>query len=77
MISPANRVILCSSPALDVDAMALGVGLSHCISVGNRADLELADFVDDMGGDDFALDVNPLLVNANACCALDARLRRE
>ncbi len=69
VISPANRVILCSSPALDVDtlpvgrigfvsqsgalmatifdrAMAVGVGFSHCISVGNQADLELADFVD-------------------------------
>ena len=69
VISPANRVILCSSPALDVDtlplgrigfvsqsgalmatifdrAMAVGVGFSHCISVGNQADLELADFVE-------------------------------
>lgn len=69
VISPANRVILCSSPALDVEslpvgrigfvsqsgalmatifdrAMAVGVGFSHCISVGNQADLELADFVD-------------------------------
>ena len=66
VISPANRVILCSSPALDVEtlpvgriglvsqsgalmatifdrAMAVGVGFSHCISVGNQADLELAD----------------------------------
>jgi acetyl-CoA synthetase (ADP-forming) len=69
VISPANRVILCSTPALDVDrlpvgpigfvsqsgalmatvfdrAMAAGTGFSHCVSVGNQADLELADFVD-------------------------------
>ena len=69
VISPANRVILCSSPALDVEtlpvgriglvsqsgalmatifdrAMAVGVGFSHCVSVGNQADLELADFVE-------------------------------
>ena len=31
----------------------------------------------DMGESDFELDVNPLLVNAGACCAVDARLRRE
>ena len=31
----------------------------------------------DMGSDDFELDVNPLLVNASGCCAVDARLRRE
>ena len=69
VISPANRVVLCSSPALDVDrlpvgrigfvsqsgalmatvfdrAQAVGVGFSHAVSVGNQADLELADFVD-------------------------------
>jgi acetyl-CoA synthetase (ADP-forming) len=31
----------------------------------------------DMGGEDFELDVNPLLVNASGCCAVDARLFRE
>lgn len=69
VISPANRVVLCSSPALDTDklpvgplgfvsqsgalmatlfdrALDAGVGFSHCISVGNQADLELADFVE-------------------------------
>jgi len=69
VISPANRVILCSSPALEVDALpqapigfvsqsgALmatvfdrardrGIGFSHCVSVGNQADLELCDFVE-------------------------------
>ncbi len=71
VISPANGVVLCSSPALDVDvlpvgriglvsqsgalmatlfdrARAAGVGFSHCVSVGNQADLELADFVEFM-----------------------------
>jgi len=69
VISPANHVVLCSSPALDVDslpvgriglvsqsgalmatifdrAQAVGVGFSHCVSVGNQADLEMADFVE-------------------------------
>lgn len=71
IISPANQFVLCSSPALDVDALieapigmisqsgALmatlfdrawdrGIGFSHCISVGNQADLELCDFVEFM-----------------------------
>jgi len=62
VISPANHVVLCSSPALDVEslpvgriglvsqsgalmatifdrAQAVGVGFSHCVSVGNQADL--------------------------------------
>lgn len=69
LISPAHRVVLCSSPALEVDhlpvgrigfvsqsgalmatlfdrAMAMGLGFSHAVSVGNQADLEAADFVD-------------------------------
>ncbi len=69
MISPANKVVLCSSPALDAEvlpvgpigfasqsgammatvfdrARARGVGFSHCVSVGNQADLELCDFVE-------------------------------
>lgn len=69
IISPANKVVLCSSPALDVDslpvgpigfisqsgalmatvfdrALEMGVGFSHCVSVGNQADLELCDFVE-------------------------------
>ena len=69
LISPANAVVLCSSPALDTDhlivgqigfasqsgammatvfdrARARGVGFSHCVSVGNQADLELCDFVE-------------------------------
>ncbi|HKX08571.1 MAG TPA: acetate--CoA ligase family protein [Stellaceae bacterium] len=69
VISPANRVVLCSSPALEVDTLrgdpigfasqsgalmatvfdragARGIGFSHCISVGNQADLEICDFVE-------------------------------
>lgn len=69
IISPANKLVLCSSPALDVDtlpvgaiglisqsgalmatvfdrALDIGVGFSHCVSVGNQADLELCDFVE-------------------------------
>lgn len=69
IISPAHQVVLCSSPALEVDrlpvgrigfvsqsgalmatvfdrAMAMGVGFSHAVSVGNQADLEATDFVD-------------------------------
>lgn len=69
VISPANRLVLCSSPALDVEALpagpvgfitqsgalmgtvfdraiGMGVGLSHCVSVGNQADLELCDFIE-------------------------------
>jgi len=69
VISPANRLVLCSSPALDVEslpvgpvgfitqsgalmgtvfdrAVGMGVGLSHCVSVGNQADLELCDFIE-------------------------------
>ncbi|MBM3571132.1 MAG: acetate--CoA ligase family protein [Alphaproteobacteria bacterium] len=71
VISPAHRLVLCSSPALDVDelieapiglvsqsgammatlfdrAWDRGIGFSHCISVGNQADLELCDFVEFM-----------------------------
>lgn len=69
LISPANRLVLCSSPALNVPALieapigfvsqsgalmgtlfdrsyGMGIGFSHCVSVGNQADLELCDFVD-------------------------------
>lgn len=69
VISPAHRLVLCSSPALDVDTLAhspigfvsqsgalmatlfdraqgQGIGFSHCVSVGNQADLELCDFVE-------------------------------
>jgi acyl-CoA synthetase (NDP forming) len=69
MISPANRVVLCSSPALEPEALPVspigfvsqsgalmatvfdrardrGIGFTHCISVGNQADLELCDFVE-------------------------------
>jgi len=69
VISPANRVVLCSSPALEVDTLTLdpigfasqsgalmatvfdragsrGIGFSHCISVGNQADLEICDFAE-------------------------------
>lgn len=69
LISPANRLVLCSSPALDVEHLieapigfvsqsgalmgtlfdrshGMGIGFSHCVSVGNQADLELADFVE-------------------------------
>ncbi|WP_298012351.1 acetate--CoA ligase family protein [uncultured Castellaniella sp.] len=69
LVSPANRLVMCSSPAMDVDRLiespigfisqsgalmatlfdrmhAQGVGFSHCISVGNQADLELCDFVE-------------------------------
>ncbi len=69
VISPAHRLVLCSSPALDVETLAQspigfvsqsgalmatlfdraqgqGIGFSHCVSVGNQADLELCDFVE-------------------------------
>lgn len=75
VISPANRVVLCSSPALDVErliespigfvsqsgalmatifdrAHGQGIGFSHCVSVGNQADLELCDFVEYLIDDD-------------------------
>lgn len=68
VISPANNVVLCSSPALRVPKLykapigfitqsgalmgtlfdrsyRLGIGFSHCMSVGNQADLELTDFM--------------------------------
>jgi len=74
VISPANKLVLCSSPALDVEnlieapigmvsqsgalmatlfdrAWDRGIGFSHCISVGNQADLELCDFVEYLIGD--------------------------
>jgi acetyl-CoA synthetase (ADP-forming) len=69
LISPANKVVLCSSPALDTDLLPVGrigfisqsgammatlfdrargrgFGFSHCVSVGNQADLEFCDFVE-------------------------------
>ena len=69
LISPVNRLVLCSSPALDVEHLieapigfvsqsgalmgtlfdrshGMGIGFSHCISVGNQADLELTDFIE-------------------------------
>lgn len=69
VISPASQLVLCSSPALDVDTLPrgevgfvsqsgafmgtvfdragpAGVGFSHCVSVGNQADLELCDFIE-------------------------------
>lgn len=69
LISPANRLVLCSSPALNVEQLieapigfvsqsgalmgtlfdrshGMGIGFSHCVSVGNQADLELNDFVE-------------------------------
>ncbi len=69
LISPANQLVLCSSPALNVEQLirepigfisqsgalmgtlfdrshGMGIGFSHCVSVGNQADLELADFVE-------------------------------
>ncbi|HXP78020.1 MAG TPA: acetate--CoA ligase family protein [Stellaceae bacterium] len=69
LISPANRVVLCSSPALEVDTLRVdpigfasqsgalmatvfdragsrGIGFSHCVSVGNQADLEVCDFAE-------------------------------
>ena len=75
VISPANKVVLCSSPALDVEkliespigfvsqsgalmatifdrAHGQGIGFSHCVSVGNQADLELCDFVEYLIDDD-------------------------
>ena len=75
LISPANQLVLCSSPALDTDVLPVGaigfasqsgammatvfdrargrgVGFSHCVSVGNQADLELCDFVEYFLDDD-------------------------
>lgn len=69
LFSPANGVVLTTSPALDIDALpagavamisqsgalmatifdranALGLAFSHCVSVGNQADLEAGDIVD-------------------------------
>ena len=69
LISPANKLVLCSSPAVNVEKLieapigfvsqsgalmgtlfdrshGMGIGFSHCISVGNQADLELNDFVE-------------------------------
>src|SRR5438105_4160496 len=69
VISPANRVVLCSSPALETDTLRVdpigfasqsgalmatlfdragsrGIGFSHCVSVGNQADLEICDFAE-------------------------------
>ncbi|MDA7416053.1 acetate--CoA ligase family protein [Xenophilus arseniciresistens] len=75
LISPANKLVLCSSPALNVPSLieapigfvsqsgalmgtlfdrsyGLGIGFSHCVSVGNQADLELCDFVEFLIEDD-------------------------
>ncbi|MBS0452160.1 MAG: acetate--CoA ligase family protein [Proteobacteria bacterium] len=69
LISPTNKLVLCSSPALNVPSLieapigfvsqsgalmgtlfdrsyGMGIGFSHCVSVGNQADLELCDFVE-------------------------------
>ena len=69
LISPTNKLVLCSSPALNVPNLieapigfisqsgalmgtlfdrsyGMGIGFSHCVSVGNQADLELCDFVE-------------------------------
>lgn len=69
LISPANKLVLCSSPALEVSSLIespigfisqsgalmatlfdraydIGIGFTHCVSVGNQADLELCDFVE-------------------------------
>ena len=69
LISPANKLVLCSSPAVNVPQLieapigfisqsgalmgtlfdrsyGMGIGFSHCVSVGNQADLELNDFVE-------------------------------
>lgn len=69
LISPVNKLVLCSSPALNVEqlieapigfisqsgalmgtlfdrAHGMGIGFSHCVSVGNQADLELNDFAE-------------------------------
>ncbi len=69
LISPANKLVLCSSPAVNVPRLieapigfvsqsgalmgtlfdrshGMGIGFSHCVSVGNQADLELNDFVE-------------------------------
>lgn len=74
LISAANRLVVCSSPVLEIDtlpqqpigfvsqsgalmttffdrAWAHGIGFSHGISVGNQADLELADFVEFLADD--------------------------
>lgn len=75
LISPANRLVLCSSPALNVERLieapigfvsqsgalmgtlfdrsyGMGIGFSHCVSVGNQADLELNDFIEFLIEDD-------------------------
>ncbi|WP_028601488.1 acetate--CoA ligase family protein [Ottowia thiooxydans] len=69
LISPTNKLVLCSSPALNVPSLieapigfisqsgalmgtlfdrsyGMGIGFSHCVSVGNQADLELCDFIE-------------------------------
>jgi len=69
VISPANRLVLCSSPALEIDELGVdpigfvsqsgalmatlfdraasrGIGFTHCVSVGNQADLEVCDFAE-------------------------------
>ena len=80
---------IASAPLAAVDARALLATLAIWpILAGYRGQaLALEAVVDtivriswlahDMGESDFELDVNPLLVNAGACCAVDARLFRE
>ncbi|RIK45292.1 MAG: hypothetical protein DCC58_06845 [Chloroflexi bacterium] len=69
LFSPANGVVLTTSPALDIDQLRagsigltsqsgalmatifdrandLGLAFSHCVSVGNQADLEAGDIVE-------------------------------
>jgi len=69
LISPVNKLVLCSSPALNVPKLiqapigfvsqsgalmgtlfdrsyGMGIGFSHCVSVGNQADMELCDFIE-------------------------------
>ena len=75
LISPANKLVLCASPALNVERLieapiglvsqsgafmstmfdrsySMGIGFSHCISIGNQADLELNDFIEFFIDDD-------------------------
>ncbi len=74
LISPAQKLALCASPALMTDhllvgriglvsqsgalmttmfdrAAARGIGFSHCFSIGNQSDMDLADFIDFLTAD--------------------------
>jgi acetyl-CoA synthetase (ADP-forming) len=74
LVSPVNRLVLCSSPSLfDPNlpmgriglisssgalmatmldrARTRGIGLSHAFSIGNQADLDLADYLDGLATD--------------------------